>query len=120
MDIPQQLISPDSLTTFGGISVAVVAITNSLKNALGSNPPWVAWILAMVICVLGAVFNKPKPDAIGYVIALVNGCIVYCSAFGMNSLGAATSTKVGTFAGAAPGMSGKGTRVGRPFFENWL
>jgi hypothetical protein len=36
----------------------------------------VAWILSMLICVVAAFAKTPKPDAIGILIALVNGCIV--------------------------------------------
>jgi hypothetical protein len=120
MDIPQELVSADSLATFGGISIIVVAITNSLKNALGWNPPWVAWILAMAICVIGAFSKEPKPNAMGIFIALVNGCIVYSSAIGMNLLGTAASGKMGQAGGgAAPGI-GRSQRPQRPFFSSWF
>ncbi len=120
MEIPQQLISPNSLATFGGISIAVVAITNSFKNALGWSPSWLAWVLAIAICLCGAVLKTPKPDAIGYVIAFVNGCIVYCSASGMNLVGTVTSKKLGTPSHAALGLSEAGRAASRPFFENWF
>jgi len=120
MDIPQQLISSDSLATFGGISVIVVGVTNSLKNALDWNPPWVAWILAMIVCLIGALSRAPKPNALEILIALVNGCIVYSSAVGMNSLGTAASNKMGgPGGGSAPGIGGSRKRE-RPFFTQWF
>jgi hypothetical protein len=120
MDIPQQLISVDSLATFGGISATVVAVTNSVKNAFGWNPPWVALVLAVAVCVIGAFSRQPRPNAAGILIAVVNGCIVYSSALGMNSLGAAASKKAGGPAGGvAPGIGGA-RRTERPFFTPWL
>ena len=120
MDIPQQLVSADSLTTFGGISVIVVGVTNSLKNALGWSPPWVAWVLGMAICVGGAFAKTPKPGVLGIAIALVNGCIVYSSAIGMNSLGTAASKKMGTPGGSGDAGIGGTQQRKQAFFTNWF
>jgi hypothetical protein len=121
MDIAQQLVSPDSLATFGGISAVVVGVANSVKNALGWNPPWFPWVLAMTVCVVIAVSKPSGPSVLDIVIALVNGCIVYSSALGMNSLGTAASNKVGApSANAAPGIGRAGGRQAPPFFSSWL
>jgi len=120
MNAPQQLVSLDSITTFGGISVAVVGVTNAVKYALGWSAPWVA-LLVSVICCVGGAFSRtaiPNPFEIG--LAVVNGCIVYSSAIGMNTLATAAGNKLGTPGGGATAGWAAPHHERRPFFTHWF
>lgn len=120
MDVSQQLVSLDSLTTFGGISVAVVGVTNAVKYALDWRAPWIALLVSLVCCVGGAFLkaSTPSPSEIG--LAVVNGCIVYSSAIGMNTLATAGANKLGTpGGGAAAGLANPHSER-KPFFTHWF
>ena len=123
MDVPGDFFTRASLLTFGGATAATFVVPNALQAAFGFNPRWLALAVAELICL--AVVASAHGGPIEYLIALVNGCLVFCSA-----AGATTITGRGDHLAAAPTrpaihslMASEATRsttVRRGFLTPWF
>lgn len=82
-----------SFATLTGCVVAVVVIINSLRHALNWGPPWFGLLLSILIAFVAlhltaSVGDTSKTANLGwfkYLIVLVNGCLIYTSAFGIQN-----------------------------------
>lgn len=93
MDNVNDFFTAESLLTFAGATTATVVVPNALQKAFQFNPRWLALVVAQVACI-AVVYNQHHTAVPGtvipasdYLIALVNGCLVYCSAAGATSVG---------------------------------
>jgi hypothetical protein len=110
-DVPAELFTWTSLGTFTGLTGATVVVTNAISRAVNWNPAWFGLGVALVLC-LGLAVAAASP-ASDYVLALLNACLVYLSAAGTNSVGAAATGK-----GAGSLEQVRGDQGG--FFRPWL
>ena len=123
MDLPGDFFTRASLLTFGGATAATFVVPNALQAAFGFNPRWLALAVAELICL--AVVASAHGDAVEYLIALVNGCLVFCSAAGATTITGhgtdATTTRARvavrdlTASGLTPPSAGK-----RRFLSPWF
>ena len=82
-----------SFATLTGCVVAVVAIVNALRHALNWGPRWFGLSLSILIAfvalyITANVGDAPKTENLGlfkYLLAFVNGCLIYTSAFGIQN-----------------------------------
>jgi hypothetical protein len=105
-----QLFTWASLGTFTGLTGATVVVTNAISRAVRWNPAWFGLLVALVLC-LGLAISNGKTALTDYALAILNACLVYVSAAGTNSVGAATTAPESTTEG--PGGAGG-------FFRNWF
>ena len=91
MDLPSDFFTPASLMTFGGATLATFIVPNALQSALQFNPRWLGLAIAEAVCLAIAASTK-TPGVAEFVVALINGCLVYCSAIGATAVGAKTTT----------------------------
>jgi hypothetical protein len=100
--MPDEFFTWAALGTLAGASGATFVITNTLRSALGWSPKWLGLAVAQVICI-GAAAELGKANS-DYVIAILNGCLVYLSAVGVASAsgGAAASAVARGNASRAP------------------
>jgi ferric-dicitrate binding protein FerR (iron transport regulator) len=100
-----------------------MVITNTLRIAIGWEAKWIGLAIAEVIC-LGAAFATGSTGS-DFVIAVLNGCLVYLSAAGATAAGATVTQ------GASVRADARGSNVGsrdltdqrskdHSFFEPWL
>jgi hypothetical protein len=85
--------SPDFLDqttigTMGGATAAVVAVCVVFRKAFKINHPLVPLIASFIISFALAVAKGSLNDPIGWVICIVNGCILFCAATGANETAA--------------------------------
>lgn len=91
------LMTPESLATLGGASFATITIANTSQHVFGFNPKWLALAVAEVIMLGVTVSATPAGEVGPYLIAIINGVIVYSSAVGTNTLtGTPTPTAMGS------------------------
>ena len=64
----QNFLTPTSLATLGGTSVAVMAITNTLRTLFKWNSPLVGFITALVVTLLAATISGALHRLAGDVI----------------------------------------------------
>jgi hypothetical protein len=86
----KELYTASTLYTLAGASVAVTVVCGALGNALHFNPKWFALFVAQAIAFTGArsIPEKDRQNAF-WLLAFVNGCLIYCQAVGMNTLNVA-------------------------------
>jgi hypothetical protein len=124
-----QFFTLSSLGTLAGASGATFIVTNTLKTAFGLAPKWAGLVVAQLICVgLAIVSQRSGSD---YVIAVLNGCLVYLSAAGAaeasgvkdpntaaDRMGAQPRGANVPASGAAQGVASPLRR--RPFLSSWF
>jgi hypothetical protein len=73
----------ESLATLGGTTLATIVVSNTYRVIFKKDPKIFALIFSIGICLLFAVYSHAEPMA--YLVAVINGCLVFCSAFGLNN-----------------------------------
>lgn len=86
-EIPSDLFTWASLGTLSGLTGATVVVTNTAARAFDWAPKWLGLAVATVLCVGLAFMNSSAIN--GYALALLNACLVYLTAAGASSAGAA-------------------------------
>jgi len=81
----QELFTLATLGTFAGATAATVVVGNTLQSVFNVNAKWLTLLLAEAIVILVAIFT-PTKELSGYFIAILNGCLVYSSAVGLNTM----------------------------------
>jgi hypothetical protein len=113
------------MLTLTGSTGATFVITNGLKQAFGFEPRWLGLLVAELLCIAATYYGgKTGSD---YVIAIINGFLVFCSAAGVTGVGNATVNRDTQPASARDGnIVARGDVVGRPpaqkrsFFSPWF
>jgi hypothetical protein len=113
-----------SMMTLGGATGATFVVANGIQRAFDYNPRWLALAIAQAAC-LGVVFHSGGLGS-DYVIGIINGFLVYCSAAGATGVaGAAVGAGAAAPATARAGnVGGQVTQAplgaGRRFFSAWF
>ena len=55
-DLGQQLLTADSLTTYGGLSFTVLVLTNAIKLATGYDPKPLGLFISTVVCLVASFY----------------------------------------------------------------
>lgn len=81
-----------SFATLSTCVLGVVAVVNTVRHAFHWGPRWFGLLVAIAFALIAlnvtvAMGNPPekKIGLLSYIIALVNGCIIYTSAFGVQN-----------------------------------
>lgn len=89
MEQVNEFMNADSLKTIAGCVMAVVLVVNTLNHIFKWNARWFAGILALALSVL--VFWPQlmtignSKDFLMLVMMLINACLIYTSAFGIQN-----------------------------------
>ncbi len=82
----QKLITPESVATYSGASIAVWAITNTLRTLLNWNSRWPAFLSSMLVSFMGSyIVNNTLNDVVVLFISFINGCLLYLSSLGLQT-----------------------------------
>jgi hypothetical protein len=85
--------TPESLATLAGTTGMTWFVCSAMQSAFNFNPKWFALLVAEIFCFVAVFAFATNPSAITYLIAFVNGCLVYSSACGVNVLAGAPATR---------------------------
>ncbi|MBR1127381.1 hypothetical protein [Bradyrhizobium iriomotense] len=121
MTQPNDFFTTESLLTFGGATLATFFVPNALQAALQWNPRWLGLAVAEFICfaVVGnAWWLGAATSPFQVVVAFINGCLVYCSAMGITSIGADATGVSG--AKGTPLPKDDGEKAERSFLTPWV
>jgi len=94
--IPKDFFTPTSLATLAGATGAVYVVCGTIQRVFNYNPKWLALLVSILVSYIAAFITvSDGNDAIKYIIAFFNGCLIYITATGSN-----------TMFGSAPGGGG--------------
>jgi hypothetical protein len=100
-NIPDSFFTMQSFVSLTGASAIVFIVANALQSALNFNPRWLALALSELVALYGTYASGNIHVPTDYVLALLNGCLIYCTAVGGTSIAGAVREK-GTPKGLAP------------------
>jgi hypothetical protein len=114
--LPNAYFTPESILTLSGATGAVYVVCGAVQHVFGVNPRWLALAISLAIAVVGAYTTQP-PVTATFLIAIVNGCLIYCTSVGVNSVfGTRQQPVIPKGAGVAPPAS----PPKRTFRSRWL
>ena len=113
--VPSDLFTWTSLGTLTGLTGATVVVTNTATRAFGWAPKWLGLAVALALCLGLAIVKSGALEE--YVLALLNACLVYLTAAGASSAGAAAVSPPN--AGGTPESAGGETQPSA-FFHRWF
>ncbi|RQO77750.1 hypothetical protein DBR40_07180 [Pedobacter sp. KBW01] len=80
-------ITSGTLATLAGSSLGVYAVCGGLQTALNWNPRWLGLVLSILISViLAATTHSELNPLLKYVIAILNGFLIFLTATGVNAV----------------------------------
>lgn len=116
MQLPTEFFSQSTTLTLAGASGAVYVVTSAIQHAMNYNPRWLALLLSIVLGISGAMALQ-EPTFADYMVSLVNGCLIYCTTVGINSMSAQPSPgRMVSKGGGGPTMGAKH----RTFRSRWF
>jgi uncharacterized membrane protein YjjP (DUF1212 family) len=106
--ITDQLFTATNIASVGLATGAVTVASNALYKLARLQQRWTAFIASMVIAYT-VVYISSAPQWFDWVLAFFNACLLYCSALGVNEIGATATEK-----------RGSGFATTENFFNSWL
>lgn len=106
--IADQFFTSANIAGVGVATLAVNVVTNTLHKLMGAPPKWTAFITALVIAYVVVAMGSSIAWH-EWIFAFVNGCLLFCSAMGLNEFGA-----------NALASSGQGFAKTRPIIKSWF
>lgn len=85
MQLPADLFDQSTILTLTGASGAVYVVTSAIQHATNYNPRWLALLLSIALGIAGAL-TLQSPTLVDYLVGLINGCLIYCTTVGVNSV----------------------------------
>jgi hypothetical protein len=115
-DLPSDFFSLESMVRLAGASVAVVVVTNTVRKLAGLDSLWVGFGLSIVIVFVDAYDVGRLPSLALVLMALVNSCLLFSTAFDMSASGGvlAGARVIAGVARDAP------ARRAKPWAASWL
>ncbi|MER9227064.1 hypothetical protein NKI39_15765 [Mesorhizobium sp. M0664] len=118
-ELAQQFFTMASLATLAGAAGATLVVTNVAKQAFGFSRSWFGLVVAEVICVGLAAYARQNGS--DFVIAALNGCLVYLSAAGASDAVGGRQPGNGNNNAVQRGNNESAMRRGwRTFFGSWF
>ena len=113
MTLPGDFFTRNSTATLAGAAGITSVICNSLQAIFNFNPKWLALLVSEVISFYGNM-GSGQHD---YIIAILNGLLIFSTALGGTAAAAAGAEKVGL--GSAVNTR-RGGPMKRQFFSTWI
>ena len=105
-----QLFTASNIISVGVATLGVNVVTNAVRKLSNGSVStnWTAFGAAMIIAYL-VVAIQTSPQWYDWVLAFFNACLLFCSALGVQEVGAAKT-----------GQGGAGVIGAQPLFKSWL
>jgi hypothetical protein len=83
--VAQDLFTLATLGTSAGATAATLVVGNTLQSVFSLSAKWLPFVVAVLIMIFVALFTNTT-EVSAYFLAILNGCLVYCSAVGLNTM----------------------------------
>jgi hypothetical protein len=103
-------VDSKTIGAFGTATAAVFAVTATIRKLSGIGTPWVPFLLSLGFSFALAYSSDALNGPLGWVIAIVNGCLLFSAVVGLNE-------------GASARVAGRGEQQGAPpkkFFASFF
>ena len=116
----QDLFTLTTLSTLAGATAATTVVGNTLQSVFNLDAKWISFVVAEAILILVVIFTHPA-EVSGYFVAVLNGCLVYASAVGLNTMTSKLpmSEQPTPRSAETGGAPRRRTNVRRDFFSRW-
>lgn len=83
----EHFVTRESIATTSGATLAVMVVTNALSAVFKAPPKPTAFAASMLVA---AILTASTTNVVwlDWVFTFVNGCLIFCSAFGLNEIAA--------------------------------
>lgn len=124
MEVPKELYTISTLFTLGGSASAVWIITSVINHLIGSQKiqklkKCFGFILSLGFALLGATLIKER-ILLTWVVAVVNGFLIYLTAVGINAVVSGKPVKEETRKLTTRGPRSAGRKAQAIFRKRWL
>jgi hypothetical protein len=109
-----EFFTTHSVLTFAGASGATLIVTNTIRKLTRLESAWVPFVVALILAFVIAASTDALGGVLDGVVALLNACLLFCTALGLQE---------GAVAAKTPAEEGRPTRQsGRtvPWLSPWL
>lgn len=89
-EIPKEFFTVQSMLTLTGATGATFLVSNGIQHAFNVSPKWLGLVVAQTISFYGTF--KTNGQGSDFIIAIVNGFLIYCSAAGATQVTAGKKT----------------------------
>jgi F0F1-type ATP synthase membrane subunit a len=96
VNTPESFFTVESFTTLAGATGIVYIVCGAIQRAFNYSPKWLALAISMLVSFIAAIIAKnmvengsrvePLADWVRFLIAFLNGFLIYMSATGTNEL----------------------------------
>lgn len=97
-------VDRDTIKTFAESTAAILAVCVALRRAFRINNPIIPFVLSLLLSFAIAATDGNAHDLWTWVVAFVNGCLLYCAVIGANE---------SAVAAGAPKPIGQGEQQGK-------
>jgi hypothetical protein len=85
VDPSMAFLTAQTIAAYGGASIAVVAVSNTLRQAFNVSKVWVPLAVSILVAYAGLFAATQPLKTIDYILPIFNACIIFTSAAGINS-----------------------------------
>jgi hypothetical protein len=118
VQMPSEFFTVQSMLTLSGATGSTFVICNGLQTAFNFNPRWLGLLVAQII-VLAGVAASGGTGPLPYLVGVINGFLVYCSAAGATSaVGGGGAPPIAR--GQVPGQDSPPPAAHRRFLTPWF
>jgi len=110
--MPDQLFTLQSFGTLAGAAGAVTILTNTFRRLCGVNALYAPFAFSLLISAVGAYAAGKTDSVVGWVVVILNACLLFCAASGIQEA---------AVTGAQPAGSAKSQgRERLPWLSSWF
>ena len=111
--MPSTFFTNESFFSLAGSTAIVFVVCNTIQRVFNFNPKWFALLLSEMVALFGTWAAQRSHLPSDYLIALLNGCLIYSAAGGGTAIAASAET------GNRKGLLGDLTHE-RKFLSSWF
>jgi hypothetical protein len=113
--IPSTFFTNESFFSLAGATAIVFVVCNTIQKVFNFNPKWLALLLSEFVAIFGAWSSARAHVPSDYLIAVLNGCLIYSAAAGGTVIASAAKEQ-----GTPKGLVNTLAARRRRFVSSWL
>lgn len=83
--VPKEFFTAESIFTLTGATGVVYVVCGGLQRAFDFNPRWLGLAISLILAIAGTYVTQVHSVG-AYLLAVINGFLIYCTAVGVNGV----------------------------------